>query len=541
VSRGRRSRWIAAGVACLVLLTASAASAQLPPPGAASEPQPNGPARLAFSAAGTIYTIGADGSGRARVLDDAAEPTWSPDGGSIAFSRYGEELESEHAEIWVAGADGSAPRALTPRKSERLDTAPAWSPDGASIAFVRIRFARRGIVSTLMTVAPGGGAPRKVTEVVSRQGRVMTGPDWSADGKRLVVSLANSTFEEIEDPDAALYVVEAATGERRRLARNARDGSWSPDGGRVAFIGLRPDCEADECHELYTIAADGSDRRRLTTNEADEASPAWSPDGQRIALASTRNFPGQFQHELYTVRPDGSCLTWLTNGTISPYDPAWARDAGRSTDPGGCGAIPREPLIEPDLGRVPSFKGAPVWWVGPRFGNMLLSGGDVELGTAYMQYNDCASFEPKDCAQGFEVSSTPVCRGGVFYDTGFRSTARHEGAFVTVPRLFEDFPPQVYTGTTRIGLEGLERVERTLLDALRRFGEDSPPAEGLPRAQFPSRLLRTLERTRAAVRKHGSRGAARRLGTSRRRVLDRIALDRALRRHGPFGRLDCPS
>lgn len=538
MSRGCRSRSIAACVACLALLAASAASAQLPLPG--PDPQPGEPARLAFATYGSIYTIGADGSGRARVIEDGAEPAWSPDARSIAFSRYGPGPDDERAEIWVAGADGSAPRALTPRKPERLDIAPAWSPDGASIAFVRIRYGERGIISTLMTVAPDGTGARKVTEIVSESDRVLTGVAWSPDGGRLLVSQANSTFEEIEDPDAALYIVDVATGKRRHIARNARDGAWSPDGARIAFIGLRGGCDADDCHELYTIAADGSDRRRLTTNEADEASPSWSPDGERIAIASTRNFPGALQYELYTVRPDGSCLTWLTNGTISPYDPAWAPGTGRSTDPGGCGAIPREPLIEPDLGKVPSFKAAPVWWLGPRFGNMLLSGGDVELGTAYLQYNDCASFEPGDCGQGFDVTSTPVCRSGPFYSLGLRSTARHEGAFVTRPRLFEDAPPLIYTGATAIGLDGLENVEPALLDALRRFGEDAPPAEGLPLAQLPRSMYRILERNRATVRKYGSRGAARRLRTSRRQVLVRLALDRALRKLGPFGRVDCP-
>ncbi|HEX8052822.1 MAG TPA: hypothetical protein VF517_07505, partial [Thermoleophilaceae bacterium] len=74
---------------------------------------------------------------------------------------------------------------------------------------------------------------------------------------------------------------------------------------------------------------------------------------------------------------------------------------------------------------------------------------------------------------------------------------------------------------------------------LRRFGEDAPPAGGLPRAELPARLFRQLERTRAAVRKYGTRGAQRRLRISRRRMLQRLSLDRRLRALGPFGRLSC--
>jgi Tol biopolymer transport system component len=79
---------------------------------------------------------------------------------------------------------------------------------------------------------------------------------------------------------------------------------WSPDGRRIVFDSTR-----DGNWEIYTMAVDGSDVRRLTHHEADDARAKWSPDGQWITFHSWRHGGG---FEIYVMRPDGTEVRRLT-------------------------------------------------------------------------------------------------------------------------------------------------------------------------------------------------------------------------------------
>src|SRR3712207_533097 len=50
--------------------------------------------------------------------------------------------------------------------------------------------------------------------------------------------------------------------------------AWSPDGSRIAF---------SRDFDSYSMDADGSNRTQLTNNSDSEYNPTWSPDGSRIA------------------------------------------------------------------------------------------------------------------------------------------------------------------------------------------------------------------------------------------------------------------
>lgn len=73
------------------------------------------------------------------VIDQAAMPSWSPDGRKLAFMRFRNVQGGvSDAELWVTNLSGSL-RRLT--RNTVVDSNPAWSPDGRKLVFVRDRHA----------------------------------------------------------------------------------------------------------------------------------------------------------------------------------------------------------------------------------------------------------------------------------------------------------------------------------------------------------------------------------------------------------------
>jgi TolB protein len=101
---------------------------------------------------------------------------------------------------------------------------------------------------------------------------------------------------------------------------DANSPAWSPDGTKLAFEG-----ERGNDHDIYVSNPDGSKRTELTFSSAFDGDPAWSPDSSKIAFESTRNG----NSDVFAIEADGSEETQLTKNPAFDGDPAWSPDGAK--------------------------------------------------------------------------------------------------------------------------------------------------------------------------------------------------------------------
>jgi hypothetical protein len=114
-------------------------------------------------------------------VDEVLNPTWSPDGQSVAFSGMARGV----TDLYVVELKSGKVRALT--KDAYADLQPAWSPDGRRIAFVTDRFSTRldnvdiGAYR-LALIDPGSGTVEQLRAFTSGKN---INPQWAPDGGSL--------------------------------------------------------------------------------------------------------------------------------------------------------------------------------------------------------------------------------------------------------------------------------------------------------------------------------------------------------------------
>ncbi len=251
-------------------------------------------------------------------LGSELQPSFSPDSKQVAFVWNGESQADFH--VYVMPAAGGAARQLT--RAPQSDYGPAWSPDGKRIAFLRKQddaTAEIGIVDL-----DRGSETIAATLGVTATGHPLS---WTADSRWLVVSSRTAG-----DGPPSLFLISAATGERRRLtspdvnSNGDYSPAISPDGRTLAFVRWTNSCWQDVF--VLPLSRDlfpAQEPIRLTDQHRIVDTLAWTADGRELYFSAARSLAGaRFLSRVSVSRR--RLNTDVTNTGIEGVDPNLSPD-----------------------------------------------------------------------------------------------------------------------------------------------------------------------------------------------------------------------
>jgi dipeptidyl aminopeptidase/acylaminoacyl peptidase len=269
------------------------------------------------------------------------DPQLSPDGKQVVFVMFQSDWRANRAigHIFRVNADGTGQTQLT--FGERGESAPRWSPRGGLIAFL----ARRDTDATnqIYLLDGRGGEARRITTHATAPAAIQ----WSADGTLIYFVAADARTADERDKDRLqddvfafeenfkqrhLWVTDLE-GKTRKLTNgdfSILSYEVSNDGKKVAMTRApSPLLEHNPQSEVWVMDIDGSNQRRLTTNEVLESDPSLSPDNSTVAFRAGANarFEPYYTEKIFTVpAAGGEARVLLPNLQYEVQDLQWSGD-----------------------------------------------------------------------------------------------------------------------------------------------------------------------------------------------------------------------
>ncbi len=249
----------------------------------------------------------------------------SPDGDKIVFFSDRDGFSDVYL---MSALDGKVIRRLL--KGERsgkyeslsaFRSSMCWAADSRRVAFVARSVERH--VLYLMDMEKGDILQEIPTDLDG-----MNSPTWSPDGERIAVVGLKDGFSD-------LYEVRLSDGRIRRMTHDIYDQRapiWSRDGTSLAYSSDEPwfeptrsPIEVARTHDLFLLDVVSGEKRRLTHSLANDQHPAWSPDGKRLAFISDRSGTDDL-HVLDLDRMEVTQLTHVMGGLTTP---SWSLEGNR--------------------------------------------------------------------------------------------------------------------------------------------------------------------------------------------------------------------
>lgn len=243
---------------------------------------------------------------------DLDAPAFSPDGSRLAFIADAGEGDDAQPQVWILRFDGGDARPVT-NAADGVQQY-AWRPDGGEIAYSAAdpapkhsgadRFRDSFIFTTepitarslprpahLFVVAADGGRARQITSGAQSvaTGQAQSTISWSADGKSIAFTITPNGI--LNDSDRShVEVVDVATGKLSPLtSHEAYESSplYSPDGKHVAYAYSNGDGQSNQVKAYVTTPAGGEGDAVSQACDCYLNDFAWLPDSSAIVMTAS--------------------------------------------------------------------------------------------------------------------------------------------------------------------------------------------------------------------------------------------------------------
>jgi TolB protein len=248
------------------------------------------------------YVMDYDGAGETRVTADRSiliSPRWSPDGKRLVYTSY----RQGNPDIYLLSLDTGARSRLV--AFPNLNISAAFSPQGDRIAFASSKEGNEEIY----TIDPSGKNLKRLTFNTGDD----LSPSWSPTGTQIA-------FTSDRGGTPQIYVMDANGGNVRRLTFEGdynTSAIWSPKGDWIAYACMNGERRIHIC----LMTPDGQTGKLLTEGgDWDDESPSWAPNGRDIVYTSNREGKGN----IYIIHLDGTGLKRLTFNDGNNTSPAWS-------------------------------------------------------------------------------------------------------------------------------------------------------------------------------------------------------------------------
>ena len=238
-------------------------------------------------------------------------------------------------EIYISDPDGKGFYPLTTDRS--LSLSPSWAPDGQKITYTQYEFRGSGRTRRKATVLKIHDLTTGKRKVLSDRIGMNSGAAWAPDGKTIAATLSFTGVPEIYllDPVNVNKIEPLSRKiQWRKVSGSGFQGgslqmlldvepNWSPDGKRIVISSARTGHPM-----IYIVNLASMQATQLTFAGIYNATPAWSPRGDKIAFAAQLTETGNF--DLFLIDTDGNNLSRLTQGgregfrRINNENPTWA-------------------------------------------------------------------------------------------------------------------------------------------------------------------------------------------------------------------------